>query len=311
MVLKKVYFFFSSQTYTFTTKNIMFIYLVFRFFAFLFSIMPFSFVYGLSNFICFMLHRVLHYRYKVVVDNITRSFPDMPAAEMKKVIRRFYRDLSDILVESIKGCSMTEKQVRKRFIVKNADILEPYRQRSQSVIAVTSHTGNWEWGILGAPFYTSMLTFGLYKPLSNKRMDNYMKKNRCRNGSHLISIYITAISFERYMKESSLVMMVSDQSPSNPGKAIWVDFLGRDTACPHGAEKYAKIYNLPVFYFTIHRFKRGHYEVEFFHITDSPRSEPEGQITKTYMKKLEEYLRKYPSNWLWSHKRWKHKKVER
>lgn len=284
----------------------MFIYLVFRFFVFLFRIMPFWFVYGLSDFICFMLHRVFHYRYKVVVDNITKAFPDMSLAERKKVIRRFYHGLSDLLVESIKGFSITEKQIRKRVVVKNIEILESYKQRNKSVIALTAHTGNWEWGILAAPFYTPMISVGLYKPLSNKRMDNYMKRNRCRNGAHLTSIYLTAISFERYMKESSIVMMIADQSPSNIKNAIWVDFLGRDTACLHGPEKYAKLYDLPVFYFNVHRFKRGHYEVEFFPVTDNPKTEPDGQITKIYMKKLKEYIRKYPSNWLWSHRRWKH-----
>ncbi len=257
-----------------------------------------------------MLHRVLHYRYKVVVDNLTKAFPDMTSAERKKVIRGFYRGLSDLLVESIKGFSITEKQIRKRVIVKNIEILEPYKQRNQSAIAVNAHTGNWEWGILAAPFYSSLLPVGLYKPLSNKRLDNYMKKNRCRTGAHLTSIYVTALSFERDMNEGSLVFMIADQSPSNIRKAIWVDFLGRDTACLHGAEKYAKLYNLPVLYFNVHRYKRGYYEAEFFHITDSPKTEPDGLITKLYMEKLEEYIRRNPSNWLWSHRRWKHKRAD-
>jgi Kdo2-lipid IVA lauroyltransferase/acyltransferase len=288
----------------------MFVYIIFRFFVFLFRIMPFWFIYGLSDFICFMLHRVLHYRYKVVVDNLTKTFPDMPPAEKKKVISRFYRNLSDLLVESVKGFSITEKQIKKRFILLNAEILEPYRLRNKSAIAVTSHNGNWEWGILAAPLYTKMISVGLYKPLKNKRLDDYMKRNRGRNGAHLTSIYLTAISFERYMNESSLVMMIADQSPSNIRKAFWVNFLGIDTACLHGPEKYAKIYDLPVLYFNVHRFKRGHYEVEFFNITDTPKTEPDGHITEVYMKKLEEYIRRYPSNWLWSHRRWKHKRSD-
>ena len=101
-------------------------------------------------------------------------------------------------------------------------------------------------------------------------------------------------------------MMVADQSPSNVKKSFWVNFLGKDTACLHGPEKYSKLYDLPVLYFNVHRIKRGYYEVELSHITDEPKSMPEGEITRLYMNHLEKYIRAYPANWLWSHRRWKH-----
>jgi len=284
----------------------MFVYLFFRVQVFIFRLLPYAVIYGLSDFLWFLLYIVIGYRRKVVESNLVRSFPGMSSKERRKVTRRFYRNLTDLLVESIKGFSMSEKQIKKRFVVKNADVFEPYIARKKSVIAVTAHTGNWEWGILSAPFYTKMVSVGLYKPLANKRLDSYLKRNRCRTGSNLTSIYLTAISFERYMNESSLIMMVADQSPSNIRKSFWVNFLGNDTACLHGPEKYAKIYDLPVFYFNVHRFKRGHYEVEFFPISENPRAETDGAITAAYMVKLEEYIRKNPSNWLWSHRRWKH-----
>lgn len=282
------------------------VYLFFRFFVFLFRIMPFPVIYGLSNFVAFVLHRLAGYRLKVIRSNLRVAFPEMPEAELKKVISAFYRNLADLLVESIKGFSLSEKQIRKRFIVKNPEILVPYYERNKSVIAVTGHTGNWEWGILAAPLCTELTCVGLYKPLTNKRMDHYIKSNRCRNGSHLTSIYVTALSFERYINKSSLIMMVSDQSPSNLRKSYWVDFFGRETACLHGAEKYARLYDLPVFYFNVHRFKRGHYEVEFFPVTEVAKEAAEGEITRRYMQLLEEYIRRNPASWLWSHRRWKH-----
>jgi KDO2-lipid IV(A) lauroyltransferase len=282
------------------------VYLFFRFFVFLFRIMPFWFIYAISNFVAFVLHRLAGYRLKVIRSNLGIAFPGMSAPEMDRVIKQFYRNLSDLLVESIKGFSLTEKQIRARFVVKNPEILIPYYQQNKSIIAVTGHTGNWEWGILAAPLCTEMTCVGLYKPLTNKRMDSYIKSNRCRNGSHLTSIYVTALSFERYINTSSLIMMVADQSPSNLRKSYWVNFFGKDTACLHGAEKYAKLYDLPVYYFTVHRFKRGHYEVEFFPVADRPREMPEGEITRRYMKLLEDYISHNPANWLWSHRRWKH-----
>jgi KDO2-lipid IV(A) lauroyltransferase len=99
--------------------------------------------------------------------------------------------------------------------------------------------------------------------------------------------------------------MAADQSPRNKEKAVWVDFLGRDTAFLHGPEKYASLYNYPVFYADIKRVKRGYYTLNLSILADDPASLNEGEITKRFAAKLESIIREDPGNWLWSHKRWK------
>jgi KDO2-lipid IV(A) lauroyltransferase len=99
--------------------------------------------------------------------------------------------------------------------------------------------------------------------------------------------------------------MAADQSPRNKEKAIWVDFLGRDTAFLHGPEKYAMQYNYPVFYADIKQVKRGYYTLYLSILADDPASLSEGEITKRFAAKLESIILEDPGNWLWSHKRWK------
>ncbi len=97
-----------------------------------------------------------------------------------------------------------------------------------------------------------------------------------------------------------------DQSPSNPEKAVWINFLGRDTAAQFGAEKYAKEFDLPVVFGHLDKTKRGHYSVHYELITQSPLDFEHGMLTQKLYDTLEKDIRQQPYLWLWTHKRWKH-----
>ena len=103
-------------------------------------------------------------------------------------------------------------------------------------------------------------------------------------------------------------MLVSDQSTWSDN-AHWVTFLGQDTACPPGADKYSRMLCCPVFYVHIQRMTRGHYDVTLHELTDGTEDLAEGIITERFMKKLESILQQRPEDWLWSHKRWKKKRI--
>jgi len=105
-------------------------------------------------------------------------------------------------------------------------------------------------------------------------------------------------------------IMAADQSPSNIDDCYWVNFLNRETAWLHGPEKYARKYNMPVFYVDIRKIKRGFYELELVLLTDKPALMPDGKITRMYALELEKSILNEPAFWLWSHKRWKHSKCE-
>lgn len=280
-------------------------YIIFRFFVILFSITPFPILYGISNFFSFLIGKVFKYRYKVIYQNLTKSFPNYNEAEKKIIIKKVYRNITDLMVESIKSFTMSRAQVAKREVVLNPEIFDPYFNNNQNILGVTGHYSNWEWAALCSSHYLKQKPVGFYKPLSNKLIDKYLKNNRGKFGMHLCSINITAKSFEDYKKKNAFFVMVGDQSPSRVSQAYWFDFLNQKTACIHGPERYAKKYELPVFFIDIQRVKRGYYTVELSKITDFPNDLPDGEITRLFMKKLEEVITKKPEDWLWSHRRWK------
>lgn len=280
------------------------------FFIFLTRLIPFRLLYVLSDLLRFVLYHVVKYRRKVVEENLQNSFPDLSAAEQKKIAKLTYKNLADIIIEGVKAFSISNKQVLARYKIINPEFLSPFIDSGKSVLLLAAHYGNWEWGGLSIPLqskYDKIVV--LYKPLSNKFADRMVKKNRSRTGIFMGSMYKTAKLFQTYVSQATAFFLIADQSPSNSRKAIWVNFFGRETAFLHGPEYYSLLYNLPVIFAEIQRVKRGYYEIKYALLTDNPTSLPQGEVTALYARKLEEIIRKKPENWLWSHRRWKLKKV--
>ena len=285
------------------------LYLIFLFFTGLFSFMPFWLLYRLSDLLFLLLFYVFRYRKKVVIKNLENAFPQKNTKEIFYIARGFYHNLCDILLEGIKGFSISKRTIVKRYKILNPEILLANYNKGESVIALAGHCSNWEWGAFAGGLQTIHTNIAFYKPLSNRYIDNFMQRIRAKCKTKLVSIYTTARTFKDYKNTLCVYLMIADQSPSNVQKAYWVNFLHQDTACLHGPEKYACLYNLPLYFLDIRRVKRGYYEVEILKLIDNPNDYKEGQITEKYMQILESVIRRSPENWLWSHRRWKKKRI--
>jgi KDO2-lipid IV(A) lauroyltransferase len=274
-------------------------------FILLVGLIPFFLLYPFSDFVRWMLYSVFKYRRKVVEKNLKESFPQLTESEVKKLSWKFYRNLSDVLVEGVKAFTMTRRQIRTRHKVLNPEVALTYYKKRRSIVALPSHYGNWEWGSMSGALQLPQNYVVLYKPLQNKWVDKYVRWSRSKYRGNLVSIYNTRKIFKEYQAKNSIFIMASDQSPSKPDKAFWVKFLGRDTAFLHGPEQYAKMYDLPVVFVDIQRARRGFYELTLKLITDTPLETSEGEITQQYARLLEDVILAKPENWLWSHRRWK------
>jgi len=284
------------------------LYLIFRCFVALVSIIPFWILYFLSDMIFFLIYYVFGYRKKVVFDNLYRSFPEKSQNEIKSIAKGFYIHLSDILVESLKAFSLPEEEGARRFRFKPSELLEQFYKENRSVIVVAGHYNNWEWPGIAAGSQIFHKPVGFYKPMTNRYIDNFVKRIRVQGRSALVSINDTIMVFKTDWKEPAAFYMIADQSPSSIRLAYWVQFLNQETATLHGPEKYARIYNMPVVYCDVQKIKRGYYEAEFILLSENPSATKTGEITAQFMKILEDKILEHPQYYLWSHKRWKHKR---
>ena len=271
------------------------------------SLLPFSLLYRLSDFLFFLFYYVIGYRKKVVLSNIERSFPELNHEEHLGICKKFYRHFCDLILESLKTFTISEKEVLKRVICKNPEIINKYYDRKQSVIIAGGHYNNWEIFAVAVNAQIKHKAIAIYKPLSNAYFDDKMRNTRSKYGLHMISTKIVKQIFEEEKHNLTATIFAIDQSPSNPKSAHWMKFLNQDTAVLFGTEKYAKEYNYPVVYGRINKEKRGYYSFEFFDVTDQPAATKHGEITEKITHLLEDDIRNIPQYWLWSHRRWKHK----
>ncbi len=280
------------------------------FFVILFiGLFPFSLLYGFSNIIRFLIFRVFGYRRKVVAKNLEGSFPNISSQELKLLAKRYYKNLADVFLEGIRAFTMSRKQILKRHRIINPEVLEQFYQSGQSVIGVTGHYANWEWGSLSASLQTKYNVVAFYKQLNNRYIDRFVRWSRTRFGTTLASIKETSPTFEGLKDTPTIFLMAADQGMPKKflDKAYWIQFLNRETAFLYGMEKYARIYNLPIIYIDIQRVKRGYYTIELSILTTNPQEFEEGKLTELYASKLESIILKKPEDWLWSHRRWKFK----
>ena len=278
-------------------------------FLFMISLLPIWILYIISDFTFIILYYVFNYRKKVVLNNLKNAFPDKSEKELKKISKRYYHYLCDLLAENVKTLTITKKQLLKRCKFIDTSILQKYYSENKNIIITMGHYGNWEWGGPSMLHQTEYPLYVVYKPQTNWYFDKLMYKMRTRLDVKLVKMNNVLKEMLRAKNEVRATTFIADQSPA-PEKAEWINFLHQDTPVFTGTERIAKKLNYPIIFVSINRYMRGYYRISSEVLCENPRDTAEGEITKAYMKKLEEKIMKNPEFWLWSHRRWKHKRSQ-
>jgi KDO2-lipid IV(A) lauroyltransferase len=263
----------------------------------------------ISNFFYHVLFKLIGYRKEVVVTNLKNSFPEKSDQEIEDITQRFFRFLADMFMEAIKFISMSDAEFSERFKTVNIEESNQYFDQGKSIVTVLGHYGNWEYLVSGYARDSKHTILGVYKPLSDPNYEALLATYRTRYGMVLVPLYDAYPIIEEYIKkgEKVAIMLIGDQTPL-ANRGYWMDFLNQDTPVFRGAEKLAVQYDLPVVFATLDRVKRGYYEMRFEPVFTQPRETEEGEITEFHTKKLEAQIKAKPYLWLWSHKRWTHKR---
>lgn len=275
------------------------------------ALLPFCVLYVLSDFVYFLLYHVVRYRRKVVEDNLAKCFPDKTPEERKRIERGFYRHFADCFVETIKLLHISDREVKRRITFENVELIDRLTKAGKSIVVYFSHCGNWEW----APSVTLHTTTDgveycqVYRPLRNKAFDRLMLKVRSRFGSHSFA-KATVFRDLLHLKKDGIVSVtgfMSDQKPSHGDPTYVTMFLNRPTAFITGTETLATRMGMAAVYWDMEKISRGHYRIVTRLLDDGSHQAPRGELTQYYALLLETTIRRNPSIWLWTHKRWKNK----
>ena len=275
------------------------------FFLRLLSYLPLSVLYLISDFLFLILYHIVKYRRKVVFDNLKNSFPNRSNIELRLIEKEFYYYLADLIVETIKLVTASEHDILKRFTINNLDLVRKFEEQNQSYLMAASHYGNWEWNTLISPLDFKAQTLIIYKELTNKSFDTFLKNVREKSGVKMVTMRSSFRAIIKHKNELTNTVFAADQTPAHLEAQILIDFLNQKTLVFYGLEKTARATNYPVIFCDLKRVKRGYYAADFKLVTENPSLEPENAITKKYFSLLEDRINDEPAYWLWSHKRWK------
>ncbi|MFZ1686797.1 MAG: lysophospholipid acyltransferase family protein [Flavobacteriales bacterium] len=272
------------------------------------SLLPFPLLYLLSDLTFFLIYRVFGYRKNVVMANLRNSFPEKSEEELLGIMKRFYRWFCDLTLETLKTLTISPEAVKERVSFPGAQVFKPFVEKKQSVIIVMGHYGNWE--LAGARFAVEEGLHQLiviYHPLQNPYFEKLIVHMRTRLGNRLYGMAETFKAMIRDRSQLTATAFIADQTPA-PESAYWTTFLNQDTPVFTGTGKIASKLGYPVIYIAIQQPKRGYYEMHAEVLTADPKGMDENVINELHTRRLEADIRNMPDLWLWTHRRWKHKR---
>lgn len=276
------------------------------------SILPLRFLYILSYMVRFLVYHVAGYRKKVVRENLKNSFPELSDRDRLKIEKDFYLYLCDSFFESVHVLNMSREEISRRMQFNNSELLDRYIREGRSVILCLGHYGNWEWiPSLTLHVKEECELDQLYRPLKNKFFDQFYLNIRQKWGAKSVPKFETLREIRALREQGKCFVMgfMADQTPSPSNIHYWTEFMNQDTPVLTGPEKISTKGDYVVVYLDIKHIKRGYYMGEYVLITDKPKEEAPYFITETYTRMMENTIRRSPAYWLWTHKRWKHKKA--
>lgn len=277
------------------------------------SRLPLRVHYWLADWVLYpMMYHVVRYRRRLAEKNIRQAFPEKSEAERKAVVRAFYHQFCDTVVESIYGYRCPDEEMRQRVVFEGFEEVNPLIDAAGGGIFMLAHMGNWEWmASIQQWVSTGVKELNVYRRLKNESMDRLMLAIRAQRGGECVEKQRILREMIRYRSEKQPVTigLLSDQKPRPAVTRTWVEFLHQETGFLDGGEVLGRKFNYPVFYLYITRRERGYYHVQMKTIAARPAETTEGEITKAYARVLEENIQEQPELWLWTHNRWKWKNV--
>ena len=271
----------------------------------LMSRIPFAALYWFADGVYLLNRHVVRYRYDVVGMNLRNAFPDHAQEELDELREQIFRNLSDLLVETIKGLNMSREELELRVSIEVPDDVRDLVLEERSAIYLSGHCGNWEWLLLYSCLHLPHPFAVAYQPFHDAHFDAFMLKARTRFGCQIIPATDLVRQVIKVRKTLKTLALLADQTPARNEKKYWTRFLNQDTAFIDGTDSLAWLTGMSVVFAKMRRVKRGYYVVSLQLISEPPYHKDSQAIVERYARELEAAILSDPSGWLWSHRRWK------
>lgn len=271
------------------------------------SLLPLGLLYGISDLGFVVIYHLMGYRKEIIRSNLSQAFPEKSVQEIATIQRLFYRAFCDQWIETIKLLSISPNALSAR-MPGNWELLDELTRSGESVYLLSTHNFNWEWAHAVTAIHAPVYYAGVYLPVSSEGFDKLMYFARTRTGAKMISMKSLLSGMKTLRGKQHILGLLADQNPSQPDVAAWLPFMHREAPFFRGPEQMARRAKAVVAFIGIEKVKRGQYRAKLELLTEDASQMAEGAVVAAYVAFVERHLATQPENYLWSHRRWKHKK---
>ncbi len=283
-------------------------YLLFKSFEKLFQLLGLNLSRKFSLILAALFYYIIPIRKTTVIENLKIAFPDYNLDRIKRIAFGCYKSFAITLVEILYFPQMNELDIKNKIICENLQLLRSKYEENKGVILLSAHFGNWEY--LGASLgvQLNLPLSGIIKEQRNPYVSEWMNKARSKWTNNVVPLGISIRQTYQTLLDKHIVIIVADQRASED--SIKVIFFGREVSVFVGPAVLALKTGAPIIYAISVRQDDNSYKTVCTEISKEnlPESQDEKikELSQRHMSYLEGYIRKYPEQWLWMHKRWKH-----
>lgn len=285
------------------------IYLIVYPFLWCISMLPFKALFLFSDLIYLIVYYVIGYRKKTVRENLALALPHLSVEERLIIEKKSFRHLCDMFLEMIKTMTISKEEISKRFTFTNLDVYKKLESQQKSIAMMMAHYASYEW-VISMNAFVTYSGFAIYKKIANPYFDTLVRSIRSRFKATLITTKETVpfIIKSKKNNELSIFGFASDQSPKAESAFHWQKFMGIEVPVHTGAEMLSKKYDMNILFLKVKKVKRGYYEASFEILSENVNEVPNYEITDKFLKLVEQQIYEAPEYYLWTHKRWKHRR---
>lgn len=243
----------------------------------------------------------------VVERQIQAAFPELTHAAVETMAAQSYDSLGRTSIETAIMPGTSREEILGRVErVEGWEHVERGLAAGQGIILVTGHLGNWEFG--GAYFAARGVPIDVVaRGMANPIFEAYVGRTRRKIGMEVIHDKDAVRRTPRSLRDNRCVAFVSDHDALGLA-STFVPFFGRPAKTPRGPAVFALRFGVPVLFVAIVRQPSGKYAVLIDPVPVQPTGDKEADIDRivlTYTQMLEQYVREYPDQYFWQHRRWR------
>jgi len=252
-----------------------------------------------------LMGSLIRYRRAEVMRAIRRCLPEKSEDEVRAIADGMYRHLGRFIVESAGAETLDRQFVQDNVEIIGLEIVKNLLANGKGVIALSAHIGNFDLLAIMCCLIGIPLT-SVSKKLKPKALDDYWVTTRRKHGLKPIPTRHSFRSCMSALRRNEILAFFLDQNMKR-NRGIFVDFFGKTACTSPGLAQLSAYCDSPVMPVFITRTAQGGHRVEILPPLDPPQNTPEAfqQATQQYTRIIEDYIRRYPDQWIWLHRRWR------